>query len=110
MLAHLKTFWKVISTGWVVEYPERGQPPRDFFDRKDRRPIYSDSLPKYGDMWSYRRQCQTDEEDGSEEGDVDGRRDKAYPGRGQCVEEEVWEDAVLRWSDQIRLKVEKERK
>jgi len=39
MLGCLKTFWREISTGWVVEYPGRSQDgPNDFFDRRDRRP------------------------------------------------------------------------
>jgi hypothetical protein len=33
-----KKFWNAISTGWVVEYPGQGGPPRDFFDRRDRMP------------------------------------------------------------------------
>lgn len=33
-----KKFWNAISTGWVVEYPGQGGPPRDFFDRRDRTP------------------------------------------------------------------------
>jgi hypothetical protein len=38
MLSCLKSFWKSISTGWVVEYPSSRNGPVDFFDRKDRRP------------------------------------------------------------------------
>lgn len=38
MLSCLKNFWKNISTGWVVEYPDYRNGPEDFFDRKDRRP------------------------------------------------------------------------
>ena len=37
MLSCLKTFWKTISTGWVIEYPDSNG-PRDLFDRKDRIP------------------------------------------------------------------------
>jgi hypothetical protein len=33
-----KKFWSVISTGWVIEYPNSGDAPRDFFDRRDREP------------------------------------------------------------------------
>jgi hypothetical protein len=38
MLSCLKSFWKSISTGWVVEYPSSRNGPADLFDRKDRRP------------------------------------------------------------------------
>ena len=38
MFACLKSFWKSISTGWVVEYPSERNGPIDFFDNKDRRP------------------------------------------------------------------------
>ena len=38
MLSCFKTFWKTISTGWVLEYPDSNNGPRDLFDRKDRRP------------------------------------------------------------------------
>jgi hypothetical protein len=38
MLSCLKNFWKAISTGWVVEYPDSDNGPRDLFDRKDRTP------------------------------------------------------------------------
>jgi len=39
MLGCLKSFWREISTGWVVEYPGRERDgPNDFFDRRDRRP------------------------------------------------------------------------
>jgi hypothetical protein len=33
-----KKFWSAISTGWVVEYPNSRDGPRDFFDRRDRTP------------------------------------------------------------------------
>jgi len=33
-----KKFWNAISTGWVVEYPNSRDGPRDFFDRRDRTP------------------------------------------------------------------------
>jgi hypothetical protein len=33
-----KKFWNAISTGWVVEYPNSTDGPRDFFDRRDRTP------------------------------------------------------------------------
>jgi hypothetical protein len=38
MLSWLKNFWRVVSTGWVIEYPGEGREPIDFFDRKDRMP------------------------------------------------------------------------
>jgi hypothetical protein len=31
-----KKFWSAISTGWVIEYPNSRDGPRDFFDRRDR--------------------------------------------------------------------------
>lgn len=37
MLSCLKKFWKAISTGWVLEYPNEDG-PNDLFDRKDRKP------------------------------------------------------------------------
>jgi hypothetical protein len=33
-----KKFWSAISTGWVIEYPDSRDGPRDFFDRRDRTP------------------------------------------------------------------------
>jgi hypothetical protein len=33
-----KKFWKAISTGWVIDYPDSRNGPIDFFDQKDRRP------------------------------------------------------------------------
>lgn len=36
MSSPLKKFWKVISTGWVIEYPDEENGPRDFFDKRDR--------------------------------------------------------------------------
>ncbi len=33
-----KKFWKAISTGWVIEFPDSRNGPRDFFDRRDRTP------------------------------------------------------------------------
>ncbi|PMD54046.1 uncharacterized protein K444DRAFT_618505 [Hyaloscypha bicolor E] len=33
-----KKFWNAIMTGWVVEYPNSRDGPRDFFDRRDRTP------------------------------------------------------------------------
>jgi hypothetical protein len=33
-----KKFWKAISTGWVIEYPDSRNGPSDFFDRRDRIP------------------------------------------------------------------------
>ena len=38
MLSVLKKFWKAISTGWVIEYPDSNRGPQDLFDRKDRVP------------------------------------------------------------------------
>lgn len=34
----VKRFWKAISTGWVIEYPDSKNGPSDFFDRRDRKP------------------------------------------------------------------------
>lgn len=34
MFGCLKQFWKTISTGWVLEYPDPDNGPRDFFERK----------------------------------------------------------------------------
>tara|TARA_R110002060_G_scaffold45716_3_gene57033 strand:+ start:128 stop:451 length:324 start_codon:yes stop_codon:yes gene_type:complete len=107
MLNHLKTFWKAISTGWVIEYPERGEPPKDFFDRRDRRPMYVDSLPRYQDLYSFRRQGRSNQDDDME---VDHREDVVYEAQRQQEEEEEREDAVFRWSEQMRLKAEKERR
>ncbi|PMD54053.1 uncharacterized protein K444DRAFT_618511 [Hyaloscypha bicolor E] len=33
-----KKFWNAVSTGWVIEYPNSRDGPRDFFDRRDRTP------------------------------------------------------------------------
>jgi hypothetical protein len=38
MLSCLKNFWKTIWTGWVIEYPDSDNGPKDLFDRKDRVP------------------------------------------------------------------------
>ncbi|KAG4439067.1 hypothetical protein IFR05_005458 [Cadophora sp. M221] len=95
MLHHLKTFWKAISTGWVIEYPEPGEAPRDFFDRRDRRPMYVEPLPRYEDLYSSRRQGQFEES---------GREDVADRSQRQDDEDEGREDAVFRWSEQMRLK------
>jgi hypothetical protein len=37
MLSCFKKFWKAISTGWILEYPDSNNGPQDLFDRKDRR-------------------------------------------------------------------------
>jgi hypothetical protein len=34
----LKKFWKAISTGWTLEYPDERNGPVDFFDKRDRKP------------------------------------------------------------------------
>jgi hypothetical protein len=38
MLSCLKSFWKAISSGWVMEYPSSRNGPDDLFDRRDRIP------------------------------------------------------------------------
>jgi len=86
MFTHLKKFWEAISTGWVLEYPEPNSEPRDFFDRKDRRPQGVGGLPRYEDVGR----------DGSAYGSGCGS-ERSY-GR----QEEGREDAVFRWSEQMK--------
>lgn len=72
--------------------------------------MYVDSLPKYEDLYSCRRQCRPSQEDGSGEEELDGRQDVVYQAQLQQEEEEEREDAVFRWSEQMRLKAEKEKR
>ncbi len=34
MLGYFKDIWKAISSGWVVEYLNKGHAPNDFFNQK----------------------------------------------------------------------------
>jgi hypothetical protein len=43
-----KKFWKAISTGWVIEYPDSRDGPRDFFDKRDRVPQGVRGEKKFG--------------------------------------------------------------
>jgi hypothetical protein len=75
-MAALKKFWHTVSTGWVVEYPGRSNNgPRDFFDRRSDGPRQSQQLPPYQEQgWDQRK------------------------------EEEEREDAIAKWSEQIRMR------
>jgi hypothetical protein len=66
MWAHVKRFWKAISTGWVIEYPDPNNGPSDFFDRKNHRLRQGERPPRYQER------------------------------------EESNEDAVFKWSEQMR--------
>jgi hypothetical protein len=50
MLQFLKTFWKAISTGWSLEYPDKNNGPVDFFDNKDRVPQWVKLEPKDSEL------------------------------------------------------------
>lgn len=75
IMAALKKFWNTISTGWVVEYPGKSSDgPRDFFDRRSDGPRSNQQLPPYYEKVVDQQQ----------------------------KEEEERENAILRWSEQMR--------
>jgi hypothetical protein len=68
-----KKFWKAISTGWVIEYPDSRNGPNDFFDRRDRTPQGVRNQKKFG---SELERCSYSGEEAS--------------------------DAIFRWKEQMR--------
>ena len=69
--------------------------------------MYVDSLPKYEDLYSFRRRERLDQD---EDRDVGHTESVVYEAQRQQEEEEEREDAVFRWSEQMRLKAEKEKR
>lgn len=59
--------------------------------------MYVEPLPRYEDLYSSRRQSQSEAE---------GREDVTYRPQRQDDEDEGREDAVFRWSEEMRLKAE----
>ena len=72
----LKKCWKAMSTGWVIEYPNSRDGPKDFFDRRSENVMEGERKPKYGDWRKFE----------GEEGEGEGLGN---------------EDAIFRWSEQV---------
>jgi hypothetical protein len=70
----LKKFWETISTGWVLEYPDSNEGPKDFFERER---IQTESPPQQVER-------------------------ESLPSYRNSAEEDARADAVFKWSEQMR--------